>query len=477
MAQGAPDRKDEQNAPRTKRGQKQVPQSFLARMRASWDDEFCAEHDGRIASFERLGLKLDDLEDYKQVLEPRKANYAKGALTLTTIVGGGVVLGPLAFLSAPAIAGALGGAGLLGAAGTGTAITALHGAALTNAALAAIGMGYGMAGGMVILTAAGTALGGYQGAAISNAYYSNIQNFDIIKVREGRGPAVICVNGFLCQSDPWTREWRDGIQHRFKNNPMYYVQWESKNLREIGDVFSKAAASTAADRIIGQLAKRGMRRAMNPLKWGSMLTGLAANPWHVSTVKAAETGVLLADMLARTKHKPGFILVGHSLGSRVIHYALQALSTKERRVVREAHLLGGAVEADVVAWKQASSAVEERVYNYHTKNDAVLTYLYQVAQRAFESEGPIGLQAIQVRNGKLKNFDASAFVGGHLGYKPALPALLEWSRTGVKPKARLTDAQCPYCNEDLSFRAVPGLREEFECGECGEAFDFQEPVA
>ena len=77
----------------------------------------------------------------------------------------GIATGGIAFAAAPAIAGTIGGLGLLGSASTGTAIGTLSGAALTNASLAAIGGGAlatgggGMAAGTAIVAATGTATG------------------------------------------------------------------------------------------------------------------------------------------------------------------------------------------------------------------------------------------------------------------------------------------------------------------------------
>jgi len=73
-------------------------------------------------------------------------------------LGGALVLGPLALVSAPVIAAAAGAAGLLGTTATaGTVISTLAGASLTNASLAAIGNGAlvvggaGMAGGIFFI--------------------------------------------------------------------------------------------------------------------------------------------------------------------------------------------------------------------------------------------------------------------------------------------------------------------------------------
>lgn len=82
-----------------------------------------------------------------------KGKIIAGAATLAT--GG---------FAAPAIAAAMGGAGLLGAAGTGTLISTLHGCALTSASLASF-TGT-VAGGTAVITGATAAAGTAAGAAI-----------------------------------------------------------------------------------------------------------------------------------------------------------------------------------------------------------------------------------------------------------------------------------------------------------------------
>ncbi|MFW6086123.1 MAG: DUF726 domain-containing protein [Myxococcota bacterium] len=342
---------------------------------------------------------------------------------------------------------------------------------MANAALAAMGGGWGMAGGTAFLTAAGAALGGYQGGAISNAYYGTIQGFEITKVREGRGPAVICLNGFLTEGDHNTRDWRDGLRPHFKHNPMYHVAWESKNLRAVGDAFKGATRDAAVRTVVANLSKRASRKAINPLTWGTLFTGVARNPWHVALAKAAQTGILLADLLARTKHRSGFILVGHSLGARAILYALQSLSTKPRKVVKDAYLLGGAVDAEPKSWRAAASAVSGTIYNCYSRNDLILRHLYRCSM--LSKEEPAGIRPIRVPGGNIRNLDVSSFVPGHTEFKRALPAILEWAHTGRKPKPVSYDTTCPHCKEELALKAIPMLEEEFACAACEEPFLFR----
>ena len=91
-------------------------------------------------------------------------------ITIAALGTGGAGL-----LFGPAIAAAIGSAGLLGAASTGTAISTLSGAALTNASLATFGGGplgtsviaFGIAGGKTVVTVATGAVGAASTAVVA----------------------------------------------------------------------------------------------------------------------------------------------------------------------------------------------------------------------------------------------------------------------------------------------------------------------
>jgi hypothetical protein len=330
---------------------------------------------------------------------------------------GAVVLAPLALVAAPGLAASLGSAGFLGAAGTGTAISTLSGAALTNASLAAIGGGT-MAGGVAVATAAGAALGAYQGGVVSNSYFGQVDHFDIRKLRDGNKHAVIVVNGFLTQGSD-TADWAVQLQRHFPRASWYHTDWESKTLKKLGLFVAtspKAAGLQMAKDILSKMPKKAAKKA-SPFKLVTQAFDLARNPWHVSMVKAQLTGIMLADAIART---PGwkFTLAGHSLGARVIHYALEALATKEKRLIENVYLLGGAVGGDARAdkdWEKAASVVKGRIFNCYSSEDSVLKYLYQGASGGLST--PVGLRPINLDSEKIFNFDCSALVDSHMQWK------------------------------------------------------------
>ena len=93
--------------------------------------------------------------------------------------------------------------------------------------------------------------------------------------------------------------------------------------------------------------------------------------------------------------------------------AALALGTKQGApVLLDVHLLGAAIDNDK-DWRYMSEAVHGTVNNYFSRNDKVLSVLYQVAELGSK---PIGLGGIPTKAKNLKNRDVSRVVNGHGDY-------------------------------------------------------------
>jgi stress response protein SCP2 len=263
-----------------------------------WDEEFCAEHDGTIGSFYRLNMHLDDIIDYSVLFKRDSINIKKVSMIAALSVGGAVVLGPLAFAAAPAVGGAVG-----------STLIGLSGAAAKTAGLAAIGGGslaaggLGMAGGAAIVAATGAALGGTLGGVIANSYFRDVDGFSIELVKLGVGPKVVFIDGFLTEENPDPIDWKQSLSKIYPDNPWYYLRWESKRLHDIGIALGSGAGKGVAMSTAAQWAAMASKEAAKKLgPFGLVLSafGVASNPWSIALVKAGQTGVLLADLIART---------------------------------------------------------------------------------------------------------------------------------------------------------------------------------
>ena len=380
-----------------------------------WDDELCAEHNGEIGSFARLKMKLDDITDYDLLLKRDSINLKRAGTISALALGGAAVLGPVAFAAAPAIGGAV-GAGALG----------LSGAAASSAGLAAIGGGsiaaggLGMAGGAAIIGATGAALGGTLGGVVSNAYFREVKGFSIELMKQGESPGVVCIDGFLTEKNPDPTDWKTALSTLYPNNAWYYVRWESKRLYDLGRLFTDAGGKEAVIQMIKRwalMATEQAGRKLGPISAVMLAMGIATNPWSIAMVKAGQTGILLADILARTDSQ--YILCGHSLGARVIHYATKSLCSKENCFIETAHLLGGAVGNKEADWSKTINSTNSGIRNYYSKDDWILASLYKTG--AFFCSTPIGRNPIDCTNGRIKNYDVSGMVSGHKKYIENFP--------------------------------------------------------
>ncbi|MGE0818198.1 MAG: DUF726 domain-containing protein [Candidatus Nanopelagicales bacterium] len=375
---------------------------------------YCAEHRHDIPAFDKLASRLTDLEELPDWLAFERRNLA--AATKVTAAAGvaAVVLAPAALLAAPAIGGALGGS-MLGGSLSGAAATSHGLAMLGGGALGSGPLAFGMLGGTVVVTAAGAALGGSLGAAATSAYVRDDSSFKIVKLRDGDGPAVLLASGFLTEKDDGWGSWRRIIDDRYLHAPVYRVFWGSKELGDVWALLGSTGSKAAIARATAQAAMRGSRKAAAKVPWlmaPFLAHDLAANPWMVAKNRAEMTGAALADILARTDQAP-YVLVGHSLGARVMATAAAAMSTMPGTARLESvHLLGAAIAAES-DHRALGESVTGIVWNYFSSRDKVLAAAYRAAQLRQQAAGSVGLRTKQPR---IKNVDLSRQVTGHSDY-------------------------------------------------------------
>jgi pimeloyl-ACP methyl ester carboxylesterase len=374
---------------------------------------FCAEHGHQIPSFEKLSTHVDTLEDYRSWLEFERLDAKKFATIATTTVAGVAVLGPLAYVAAPAIGGAIGTAsGLSGAAASS------HGLALLGGGSIAAG-GLGMAGGTVVVTAAGVGLGGASGASVASAYVRSDKSFGFEKVVAGGPTTVIFANGFLSEGQVGWGDWMRLILERYPDATVYRLKWGAKELKSLAGLMPAGAARPSAKMaaMIAAKATKNGAKALGPLGTVLSVAGLARNPWHVARTRASMTGAVLADAIVRSDLQ-SVVLVGFSLGGRIMSAAAESLATlsDEAPRVETMHLLGAAVGAHS-DWRAIEPAVGGTIYNYFSKNDRILSALYRVAEGGTKA---IGAEGIPTKSPRVKNVDVSKKVSGHAEHLKAV---------------------------------------------------------
>lgn len=248
---------------------------------------------------------------------------------------------------------------------------------------------------------------------LGNDFFA-LDHFTIRKVREGSKHAFIFVNGFLSQGEMDISDWTDSAQKYFEESTWYHLQWDATRTpwRTLQESLLLPAISTF------------------PNSTGALGNCVfnAVTAWHVSMRNAEIAGRLLANAILRTRGGWRFTLVGHSLGGRVVHFALRALAEQPRTSVENAYLLGAAVgggEKDDKCWHRAATAVRGRIVNCYSREDQVLHNLYRGANVSISE--PAGYSGIHLTHENLVDFDCTELVKAHTGWKREFGEILRRS--------------------------------------------------
>lgn len=223
----------------------------------------------------------------------------------------------------------------------------------------------------------------------------NIMNFGLSDINKNTksDTIVICIDGFMSESNAEQfKDWADGLESLKSSSWLKGYMWASNNFKTI-------------------------------------ISG-GVSSWYesVSNTEKAATA-LLNDITTIYSFRPDvkIILMGHSLGARVIYNMLIKLHKHDFKVY-EVYLFGGAVSRNNKAgWLSALSTVDKKIYNYYSSNDDILKKLYC---STMAGDDPIGLGKIEYfssvdsKMAELKNIDCTDVIGGHTEYKDKLTSLM-----------------------------------------------------
>ena len=126
--------------------------------------------------------------------------------------------------------------------------------------------------------------------------------------------------------------------------------------------------------------------------------------------------------------------IGHSLGARIICYALAYNDWSEYRI-RNCILLGGEAENDPKLWLKCAQQVKGKIYNIYSKNDTEMKLL-AVEQR-------VGTSPIRINHPlqkKIENRDYYTF--GHHDYWHNLNYIFKQLEPGYKRSKRFNMKNC-----------------------------------
>ncbi|RLN53628.1 hypothetical protein BBJ29_004738 [Phytophthora kernoviae] len=184
---------------------------------------------------------------------------------------------------------------------------------------------------------------------------------------------VLCINGFMTQSDDPVHNWRAWCEDQ--NAAVFAVQWEA------GDVTAWNEFCTHVNDNLGSSSV------------SAMVAHFTGNPWHSAQGKAEQVGVLLAQVLAE---HPAMLrgrkisLFGHSLGGAVIYSTFQEMAklrkergAEEAPVITNAVSLAGAFIPDAQGLENVTKSLDPqngKFINVFSARDGVLSKLFWALQ-------------------------------------------------------------------------------------------------
>ena len=177
-----------------------------------------------------------------------------------------------------------------------------------------------------------------------------------------------------------------------------------------------AGDATATDGSEGGTAAVEGARPVIGYSWASNVD------WGPAKETAEANAVPLADWLTAWADEDGrpVHLLAHSLGARVTGETLRVLADRGRTdVLASASLFGGAIPDESVGTRgrygSAIAALDAPVYNFHSRNDRVLGWVYRASDRT-RAVGHGGLPGASTAPEGYAEVDVTDLVADHYSY-------------------------------------------------------------
>lgn len=218
------------------------------------------------------------------------------------------------------------------------------------------------------------------------------------------------------------------------------VRWESDLLIELCDSVTDMAVDmvgTAAKEILKQTALSTLITAIawpyGLVKAANMIDGT----WTLAIERADLAGIELARRLLESKagHRP-VVLVGFSMGARTVYSCLKELARhqliwEEERItkgknkkhiqlrepasiVEDAIMMGLPNHLSLQSWESCRSVVAGRLVNCYSRNDLILSLMFQLKRLNGVFKTVCGTNTVNVPG--VENYDVSNLIPAHSDY-------------------------------------------------------------
>ncbi|KAL8999023.1 MAG: hypothetical protein Q9169_002021 [Polycauliona sp. 2 TL-2023] len=235
---------------------------------------------------------------------------------------------------------------------------------------------------------------------------------------------AIGITGWLMDEPEITIPWR---VFRSSSIEAFALRWETSALLKLGASLKAVLKSYIWSAAKFELAKLTIFGTLIAGLWPLGLLQVARvldNPFSVAKARSDKTGRVLAEaLMQKAQGERPVVLVGYSLGARVVYQCLLALAEQNAfGLVESVVLIGTPAPSDECYWRKIRAMVAGRVVNVFSSDDYILGFLYRTS--SFQL-GVAGLQPVQAVAG-IENVDITNLMGkrGHAIYKHIMGRIL-----------------------------------------------------
>ncbi|OOE61523.1 hypothetical protein BZG14_12110 [Salinivibrio sp. IB282] len=244
------------------------------------------------------------------------------------------------------------------------------------------------------------------------------------KVKEGKMPTVFLINGFYSETAKDSSEWMPIVNKLYPDSEVVLVRWKSGNIinQMIDNLSGKAIYSVAQKYLTQRALMLASLSATSALRAISLPATLAyvtftlsqfGYRWRKSFLETENASRELAKIINSESKYDGCILMGHSLGAKVICHTLQKVTPSR---VNHAYLLAGAVINKTELWCNLLSKHNNLcITNCYSSNDLILRYAFPVG--VISKIPAIGVSPLKCDQSRVLDLDVTPSVGGHMKFK------------------------------------------------------------
>lgn len=370
--------------------------------------EFLGENESKVArGLLKAAESMNADEETKKKAEENQGSR-KWKVGLATVAGAALI-GVTGGLAAPLLAAGVGS--VMGGIGLGGTVAAGY-----------LGT---LAGSGVLVGGLFGAYGGRMTGKMMDQYAREVEDFAFEPVRTHHTPrkiekeyrrlrVAIGISGWLTNQEEVVQPWKViGVQLE-----SFALRFELEALMNLGNSLSTMITSAAWGVAKKEIIKRTVFGALLAGLWPLALLKVSRvldNPFSVANSRAYKAGQVLADaIINKAQGERPLILVGYSLGAKVIFACLKTLAERKAfGLVESAVLIGTPAASTAAEWREIRSVVSGRVVNVFSTNDYILGFLYRSHSIQY---GVAGLQAVENVKG-VENVDVSSFIKGHTNYR------------------------------------------------------------